>query len=486
MIPFGEWLPDRPPRDNPGAIEAKNVTPIAGGYGPCRALNSFTNALDTRCRGAVSGIAGNLSVFTFAGDAGKLYRLSNATWSDVSQMGGYSTGADEVWNFVEFGRADRLVIATNFTDVPQKWVLGTSSAFADLSATAPKARYMGVVGDFLVVGNVDDSTDGNVPSRVAWGPINNPEGVWTPSQTTQADFQDLKAGGEITGVVGGEYGSILCRTAVYRMTYVGVPLIFRFDEVSRNTGCVAPGSVASHGAITIFLSEDGFVLFDGQQLAPIGANKVDSWFDEYVSGGGYGRISATMDPARKLYLCAFPADGQDSPSRILIYNWELNRWAWCEQDCEVLARLLSPGYTLEQLANISASIDALPASLDSRQWQGGAVTFGGFDLSHQFGPFGGATKEAVIDTAETQIFDPARAFVRGVRPIVDATATVALGTRDSPTATVAWTGDMTVNARTHLASFRSDARYHRARVRTSGDFSFAQGVDIEATRSGSA
>ena len=486
MIPFGEWLPDRPPRDNPGAIEAKNAVPIAGGYAPCRSLDSFTNALDARCRGAVSGIAGNLTVFTFAGDAAKLYRLSDATWSDVSKGGGYSTGTNEVWNFAEFGRVGRLIVATNFTDAPQKWIMGTSSAFADLSSTAPKARYLCVVGDFLVVGNLNDSTDGTVPSRVAWGPIGNPEGSWTPDQTTQADFQDLKAGGEITGVVGGEYGSILCRTAVYRMTYVGVPLIFRFDEVSRNTGCVAPGSVASHGAITIFLSEDGFVLFDGQGLRPIGANRVDRWFETYANSGGFSRISATMDPARKLYLCAFPADGQDDPARILIYNWELDRWGWCEQDCEALVRLLSPGYTLEGLADISSSLDALPASLDSRQWQGGAVTFGGFDLAHQFGPFGGAVKPAVIDTSEVQIFDPLRAFVRGVRPIVDGTTTVALGTRDRPTDTIAWTADTAVNSRTHLASFRSDARYHRARVTTSGDFEHAQGVDIEADRSGAA
>ena len=486
MIPFAEWLPDQAPRNNPGVTEALNCVPIASGYGSIRSLAVYTSALDARCRGAASGIAGNLAVSTFAGDAGKLYRQSNATWSDVSKAGGYNTGTDERWNFVEFGRAGRLIIATNFTDAPQKWILGTSSAFADLSGTAPKARYLGVVGDFLVFGNVYDTTDGAVPSRVAWGPIGNPEGAWTPSVTTQADFQDLASGGDITGVVGGEYGSILCRSAVHRMTYVGTPTIFRFDEVSRNTGCVAPGSVATYGRITIFLSEDGFVLFDGQQLLPIGANKVDQWFTDYANPGGFARISATMDPDRKLYLCAFPSEGQDNPQTILVYNWELNRWSYVQQSCEALVRLLSPGYTLEQLTDLSSSLEALPASLDSREWQGGAITLGAFDTSHRFGPFGGSIKEAVIVTAEAQLHEPARAFVSGVRPVIDGGASVALGTRDRPDETVTWTADQAVNARTHVANFRSDARYHRARVTTSGDFQFAQGVDIESIQSGAA
>lgn len=483
MIPFAEWLPDQADRNNPGVTEAKNVFPIASGYGPCRALASHTNALDACCRGAASGVSGGLSVFTFAGDTSKLYRLINSTWSDVSIMGGYNTGADERWNFVEFGRVGRLIVATNFSDAPQKWVMGTSSAFADLSATAPKARYMGVVGDFLVLGNVDDSTDGEVPSRVAWGPIGNPEGVWTPSLATQAGEQDLASGGEITGLIGGEYGSVLCRSAVHRMTYVGTPAIFRFDEVSRNTGCVAPGSVASHGRIAVFLSEDGFVLFDGEQLVPIGANKVDRWFKENANSGGFDRISATVDPERKLYLCAFPSDGQDNPMTILVYNWELNRWSYLEQSCEVLIRFLSPGHTLEQLANISSSLDALPASLDSRQWHGGAILLGGFDDAHKFGVFGGAIKEAVIDTAEAQLNAPFRSFVSGVRPVVDGPTTVALGTRNTPDGTLAWTDGISVNTRTHIANFRIDARYHRARVKSS-DFTFAQGVDIETTRSG--
>ena len=483
MIPFGEWLPDRPARDNPGATEARNVVPIAGGYGPTRSLVTYTNALTARCRGAASGIASDLGVQTFAGDETKLYQLTDSTWADVSKMGGYTTGADERWAFAEFGRDDRQLIATNFSDDVQTWTLGSSSVFADLSATCPKARHLGVVRDFLVLGNVNDSTDGAVPSRVAWGPIGNPAGVWTPSVSTQAGEQDLATGGEIQAVVGGEYGSIICRSAIHRMTYIGGELIFQFDEVVRNRGCVAPGSVATQGGLTIFLAEDGFVAFDGASLTNIGANKVDQWFIDNVNSGEYGRLSAAIDPERKLYYCAFPNIAA-SPAIIIVFNWELGRWSYIEQECDLLARVLSPGFTLEGLVNISSTLEGLPASLDSRQWQGGALTLGAFATDYKLGSFGGDTKAAVLDTPEVQLSDPRRTFVNGVRPIVDGTATVSLGTRERPTDAVTWTSAVDPNSRTGVAPFRSDARYHRARVKTSGDFRFAQGVDIGASPSG--
>ena len=485
MIPFGEWLPDQPARDNPGATEARNVIPVAGGYGPVRALSTYTNALTARCRGAASGTADDLTVQTFAGDETKLYRLTDSTWSDVSKMGGYSTGATEFWRFAEFGRDGRLLIATNFTDAVQSWTLGSSSAFADLSATCPKGRHLGVVRDFLVLGNIDDTTDGVVPSRVAWGPIGNPAGVWTPSEATQAGRQDLATGGPIQAVIGGEFGSIICQTSIHRMTYVGGSLIYQFDEVVRNRGCVAPGSVATLGGITFFLSEDGFVAFDGVSLTDIGANKVDDWFKANANPGEYDRISAIIDPERKLYICAFPTMGAD-PSTILVYAWELNRWSYWEQDLQIVTRLLSPGFTLEGLADVSSTLEGLPASLDSRQWQGGALTLGGFGADNTLGAFGGATLAAILETPERQLADPRRAFVSGVRPIVDATSTVSLGTRELPTDDVTWTDSVPTHARTHVAPFRSDARYHRARVEVGGDFTFAQGIDIGATPSGAA
>lgn len=486
MVPFGEWLPDLPDRDNPGATEAKGVFAEARSYRPWRDLAILSNALDGACRGAASGSDPNGNYHTFAGDPTKLYKLANATFSDVSKSGGYSAGINELWSFANYNNG-ALLAAANINDPIQAWTLGTSAAFADLSATAPRARFLATVRDFLCAANINSTADGLVPTGVAWGPIGNPAGVWTPSATTQADYQYLATGGEIVGYVGGEYGIIICRDAIYRQTYVGSPVIFQFDEVSKDKGCVARGSIATIGRYVFFLAEDGFYAFNGEALEPIGARKVDNYFLGHVESSQYDLINATVDPAAKLYIVYYASSGQTAVDSALIYNWEIRRWSRVEQSVGCVVRLLETGYTLEQLDNISSSIDALPASLDSRRWVGGALQMSAFNNSNQLCTFGGARQAATLETAEAMLSRPRRTHVSGVRSIVDGgTRTVQLGTRNLPDDSVTWSSAVSPNSRTGVSNFRLDARYHRARVNIAagGTWEHAQGVDYDAVASG--
>src|SRR3546814_749075 len=147
IIPAGEWLPDLPPIENPGALTALNVVPkTLRSYGPWKqpAILS-SSALDTRPLGAFSGTAYSGGVFTFAGDAAKLYRYSAGAFADVSKSAGYATAAnysDTVsvgWHFTQL---NNICLATNYSDAIQAWTMGTSSVFADLAATAPKGKYL--------------------------------------------------------------------------------------------------------------------------------------------------------------------------------------------------------------------------------------------------------------------------------------------------------------------------------------------------------
>lgn len=486
MIPLGQWAPDLPARDNPGATVAKNVTPEVWGYGPWRALGAVTDALAARCIGAASAKAPDGAVLTVAGTTTRLYRLNSTSWSDVTKGAtpvDYTAGTR--WRFQQF---DNLLIATNYADSVQVWTLGSSSAFSDLGTNCPKARYAAVVGRFLLLANIDDSVDGEVPNRVAWGPINDPTGDWTPSQTTQADRQDLQTGGHVTGLVGGDVGYVLCEDAIYRISYAGPPIIFEFDRISENQGCISPGTVATDGRRCFFRGQNGFYMLDMEtsQIAPIGANKVDDWWLAEVSDVDSDRISAAVSPEAKLYIVSFPSgDNGEQPDRILIYNWEAQMWSYAVAECDQVVRVRSAGYTLEQLDNISSSIDALAASLDSNQWKGGDIIFGAFTTSFEFGAFGGDPLDAVIETAEAQLFDPQRALVHGVRPIVDGgTWTVQLGYRDLPTSSVTWGTAQSTNSMTGMANFHKEARYHRARLNGSGTWTKAQGIDVEAEPAG--
>lgn len=485
FIEFGEWMPDLPDYMNPGATVCKNVVPAGNSYQPFLAPVVYSSALPARCQGAFStrDTAGNTS--TFAGDATKLYKLASAAYSDVSIAAGYTTAVDERWFFTQYGNN---VIATNINDAMQVYNLGTSSLFANLSATAPKARYVCRVRDFLVVGNTNDATDGSVPYRVRWP---NVEDItdWTVSASTQADYQDLdSADGWVKQVVGGEYGVIFQERAITRMSYIGSPAVFQFAKVESNRGTQAPGSVVKIGNQIAYLGIDGFYIFDGNQSVPIGTNKIDKTFYDDLDANYMERICSVVDFSKQIIYWAYPnADATAGrPNRILCYNYSPNatkRWSRIETvDIEFLFTSYSEGYTLDGLDAISSSIDALAFSLDSRVWTGNNLLLSAFDSSHKQTNFTGTALDAVLETAEAQVNPKGRANITNTRPIIDGsgTVTVQMGARNLHSESASFGSAVSVNT-SGYCPVRSNARYHRARVNVTGGFNDAQGIDLIAS-----
>jgi hypothetical protein len=486
LVPFGEWMPDAPAFGLQGLTVATNCVAAASGhYEPWRALEPVSDALAGPCLGAAAGKDNAGIGHSFAGTEAALWQLqSDGAWSDVTDTGGaYATAAGEGWRFAAFGT---LMVAANLSDPLQCFDMGAAATFSALGTNAPKARYAAVVRDFLVVGYTDDPVDGVRRSRVRWSPIANPAGDWAVSATTQADFQDLASGDAVAGLVGGEFGIVLMERTLYRMSYAGPPVIFQFDEIAPGRGCAAPGSIATDGRLTIFLSEDGFYSTDGQSVAPIGAGKLDRWFSGDVDPGAYGRMSALMDPTRQLYILAYRSAAAESAANdsLLIYSWVAQRWTVVRTPTEVLCSMLSASLDLEDLDAIAASVDALPASLDSRQWISEARYRGAIGPQHALATFTGDALEAVLETGEAALGDVAsRAMVQAVRPVADGTRTVALGVRDDQAAAVAWSAARTP-ARDGTCGFRGDARFHRVRLTVGGDWSKAQGIDVRFVTTG--
>lgn len=483
MIPIGEYRPDLPDFGNSGATVALNVIPAAASYRPLAGLDPYSAPLAARCQGAYATRDSNGVVHNFAGDATRLYLLNSQVWTDVSRATGgpYATPVDGAWSFAQFGD---LVIAMNGVDVPQKWQLGNSTRFEALGGAPPVARCAAIVRDFLVMGRVS-----GYANRVQWSAIDNAED-WTISATTQADAQDLPDGGWVQGIVGGEYGTILQERSIKRMTYVGAPVVFQFDEIARNRGAVADGSIATFESTTFFLDTDGlFALVDGRQVVPIGDQKVDKTFWRTVNQSHLHRINAAIDPINKLYVLSYP--GQDSadgtPNRLLIYNWTAARWSEAEIEAEIVYRSLSgASHTLDSLDSVSGSLDALGFSLDSRVWAGGMVLLSAFDRQHRLCLFTGPSLPAMIETGEAQLFPGRRALVTSVRPMVDGGAPVVrVGTRNRIVDPVAWGAEAGLNALGDCP-LRSVGRYHRARISlpAGAEWQHLQGLDVDARPEG--
>lgn len=487
-VEFGEYTPDLPEYNNPGATVAANVTPGGTSYKPFYGpVVQSSNSTDATPKGAFSTRDSGGNTTSFVGDTSKLYTYTAATHTDVSKVGGYAVGADDVWEFAQIGF---VVLATNFADPIQAWTLGTSTEFADLSASAPKARHIATVRNFVVTGNTEDS-DGTLPHRVRWSALNDPTS-WTVSSATQSDFQDLAGkGGWVQKVIGGEFGVIFLEREIWRMTYVGSPAVFQFDAVEEQRGTPAPGSCIKVGNWIFYLGRDGFYIFDGQESIPIGANRIDRTFWADVDQSYLWNMWTAVDPDDQIIYLAYPGTGNAAgrPNKILMYNYSPNatkRWSYAETDISMIFNQQAEGYTLEGLDALSASIDALTFSLDSRTYTNNQTVLSGYNSSKRLVTYSGDALTATIETTEASFNKGARSRIFRTRPLVqgsNAVITLQVGEKNRLNEAVTWQASRSQLSSGDIA-VKSNAFYHRFRAQISGGFDHAIGIEVDKPSSG--
>jgi len=485
MIQFGEWLPDQPDFLNAGVVTAENVIPALNGYRPLNAFNSLSNATGgSTIKGIYAAKDNGGNIKLFVGDADKLYTFNPSTnnLDDVSKAGSpaYDLISGERWRFVQFGE---YVIASGGTgEELQKWQLGTDTAFSDLSVAAPKADYLAVVRDFIWTANIDEGS-GRVPYRTKWSGFNDITS-WTAG-TEQSDFQDLPDAGAITGLVGGEYATILCEKAIFRATYTGPPLIWQFDKVESQRGCSIPGSVCNYGSAVFYYSDNGFHMFDGSKSTPIGNEKIDKFFAKDFNPAYKNRMTSAVDPLNQIAVWSYTSTASTSgqPDRLLIFNYALGRWSIGNVNADYIAPFFSAGYTVEDLDNLSATLDGLTTVLDSQLFRGGEFFFGGA-VGDQIFTFTGDPLQATITTGEAAVSMGRHSIITRVYPYhEDGTVELFVGMRGTPTDTVAFQAGGGTNP-DGFVPFRAADRYHRVKMLLSGNWSFAHGIDIEARQVG--
>ena len=469
-VDFTEWLPDQP--GVVGALtNAFNVYPKAVGYGAFPLEEDYSAAASEDLNSVFAGKDDSGNTKIFAGGSTKLF-LFDATDLSLDDVSGTTYTSTTRWNFAQFGS---FVLATNNQDQIQYADLATTTVFADLSASAPTAKLLTVVRDFVVTGNT--STGSN---EVRWSGINNPTGTWGSVAVTQADFQRIPDGGEIRGLTGGEFGLVLLERSIVRMSYVGSPLVFQFDNIARNLGCYESNSVVQWQGITYFLADDGFYSCNGQAIEPIGAEKVNRFFWDSLREDLIDSMSTAVDPFRNLVMWGYPS--QENTYRLLIYHTVTKRWSFADTGLNRIANLFTPGITLEGLDAFSASLDALQTSLDSRQWVGGKFLVGGVSGA-KVSTFSGPNKTARITTADLETGGN-MSMVTLAKPIVDGgSASVAIASRMNLSQAVSFNTEVAADSENRVG-LRSLGRYHRLRVIPSGEWTTAIGTEIEINPAG--
>ena len=600
QIPFGEWLPDQPKFQNPGANTAKNVYFAARSYKPFPSLVDYsTNTIADLSKGAGSFRSTDNTSYNFAATKETIYQLASGTFTDrgaggkllnnsyatctitVSDYANIGTGktitlkkndgstvvftsvtgtpstnqfqvqtnndttATNLKNtinghadfsatvssaevtvtratvgnenltnvssdtarltttnfsggtpltgsdtdYITFTQFGDYIIVSNGVDAPQYYLMGTSTNFANLSTIAtsgspPTFRTSGVVRDFLVTGNQTNNRN-----RVQWSGINDIT-HWTAG-TKQADYQDLPgSGGQIVAITSGEYGYVFRQNEIVRMDFVGGATIFRFSVVSPNRGAVYGKTVCQDNRRVFFYADDGFFELNGDQIKPIGAEKVNRFFDIDLDKAYTDRIVAAVDPFNSLAIWLYPSGDNEANTtgicdKLLVYNYVTEKWSFAKANASAIFTQFVGGYTVEMMDLISANLDNINIALDTPFWDGGQLYLGAINGDKKAAIFSGNTNDVELETTEMELFPGLRSDITEVRPIVDTTATVAITTRErlADDATTSSYSSMVTNGSVPV---RASGRYVRANVKIAAGstWTHAQGVDLVASRGG--
>jgi hypothetical protein len=467
---FKDWLPDQPELENPGLFDVHNMLPGDTAYRWAPSMETVgSGTINSNVKGAfeANGVTKG-SVVTYAGDAsGQLYRvaLASVTTANPSSVSINSLSTDDYWSFAQYSD---MVVAASRPNVPRRITIGQNN-FTALAATgtAPSAGVVGVVGQFVVLGDLEDTSGTDRSHVIRWSSIGDPTDWPTPNSSTavanQSGEQELQLyDGEVRAIYGSDqYGVVLQKGAITRMTYLGGTAVFQFDRIEQNVGSFFQRGSVQVGAFVYFISQEGFCRTNGTGVERIGAGKVDEYFWRNVNGSD--SVICAYDPEHSLVWWGFSTAGVADQDTALIFNPRTGAWS---KATVATQEIFTPA--TGQASAVRPTLRAVSASGIYSRFTGAPVT-------------------ATAVTSETEWNVAGFSRVGGIKPLVDVTAnavTVALGTRNDRTSAVTFTAETTANARSGFADFRSEARYHRARLTIAGTFNACQGLEFEVVESG--
>ena len=119
QIPFGEWLPDQPEYNNPGANTANNVYFAASSYKRFPSLvNYSSNNITKDSRGAGSFRDNSNTVFNFVANEETIYQLSSGTFTERGARGkllnnSFATCTITVSDYANIGAGKTITLKKN-------------------------------------------------------------------------------------------------------------------------------------------------------------------------------------------------------------------------------------------------------------------------------------------------------------------------------------------------------------------------------------
>jgi len=437
-IPLGQWLPDQTDYKNPGTVVAKNVYPSSGGFTPFESPAGTGDAVSEAVVGSALFIKADNTPLIVGGTSTRLFSRVSGT---VTETAGYTAlGSDHVWRFERY---NDMIIAVTPNNTPQYLTdLDADTSWSDLGGSPPKAAIIGRVSDFIVMGDLTDIDASTQPYRVRWSALNNPNGDWVTDRGELSDYRDLDPKyGRITGITGGRFGIVFQERAIWRMTFIGSPKVFDFEEISVDRGCAAPDSVVTIGFDTYFLSQDGFYATNGSAIDTIGSQRVTEWFIGEVKQAEYDRVQGALNWPKQAIIWSFIPTDSSTFVRQIIYSFAEDSWSYASEAVHFLVKVKTDATTIGDLATLFpgglGDIGAIGSSdFESKNYTLAAFTadttgpysvsdyvtdgyIEGMPSGSELAVLSGPAREATLETGDFQIHLGSNSHVNGILPVVE-------------------------------------------------------------------
>jgi hypothetical protein len=270
--------------------------------------------------------------------------------------------------------------------------------------------------------------------------------------------------------------------------------IFNFSRVLHDRGSVSKYGFTSIGNVLYFVAEDGFYSLTGQQVTPIGSDKVNEWFlaNSDVTRRDVIHCLAGVNKPRVVWVHHL-SSASPMYDRQIIFDWSNGRWAKAGVSAQVWGLLSSPGLDLDTDGTEYQDplLDSAAMPLDSFAYMGGRPSIGAIDPDGKLSTLAGPNLPATLETAEVHLMPGLRAFVNEVYPLDDAASDavgqIQNGTRETLQSGVPfWSPPVPIEPAVGSAFVMTSARLHRFRrfIPYASTWTHAQGVAVAAQPDG--
>lgn len=479
MIRFANFEPDRTQYALDASRWIVNAIPVKDGWGPLPDLVAISQSLAAPCLGGWSVRKQDGTYRIFAATATNIYELNGTdySWIDISGLSApFAVPVGDRWSATKFGQ--KLILCN--LGGPQQYIdIDAGTAFADLPGSPPWARYIATVGEYVGLGYIT-----GYPNRFMLSGIGD-AGFWTLGQRG-CDLQDFAAGEEIMNIQGGERGAIIShRTAFTEIALTsGGDYSFTTRVVNPSRGVIAPLSVVPIGPGNfVYYAQDGF--FMGVEGQPIGAERVDLWFQGLADSQYVPEIRGFPDPFRK--IAWFQSQDTTGTKFLLGYHWQLDRWLYADNNVSEMCIMATPGITWDGIETLYPNWDSADIPWDSALLSGGALRFAAFTTDNKLGFFTGLPRAATLTTADVELNGGSRSFLQQARVYTDCSAfTLKAITSDKHGGTRTTGSAVAPYGATGLCHFRSSALLHAFQmdIPAGTDWNHVMGIEPVARREG--